>query len=343
MATTKPDLKEVWANTPAPEDIEKPLTAKIASGWIFGEKPPNSWMNWLQNTFSKAFANLNERGVLSWDIDTTYLAGAFVSDNGKVYKARVQNTGQNIALTTQWQEQSLPDMPTSGNGYILYYSGSKLFWKDQGDINYGGYEGRDASTAKSLILLNDNTLGNVPLPTELNVGELSVNYADRTMFTKRPDGTIVPLSGQASIVDFEYTVTAETQATFSPAGGYTVNQLEVFVNGRKIGKEEFTANNGIDVIFTGFIPVTFDLVVISVWASFGITDAYTQNQVDALLAEAERPAKGGGLDEVFYENDMVITQDYALRVGKNAMTAGAVSINNGVTVTVPDGANWSIV
>ena len=77
------------------------------------------------------FAHLNERGVLEWDSASTYLAGAMVWSNGKVYKARQTSTNQAVTLTSYWQEQSLPDMPASGDGFILYYNGAKLYWKDQ--------------------------------------------------------------------------------------------------------------------------------------------------------------------------------------------------------------------
>lgn len=54
-------------------------------------------------------------------------------------------------------------------------------------------------------------------------------------------------------------------------------------------------------------------------------------------------AVGGGSDAAFYENDQVITTDYSITEGKNAMTAGPVTINDGVTITVPDGSNWVII
>lgn len=54
-------------------------------------------------------------------------------------------------------------------------------------------------------------------------------------------------------------------------------------------------------------------------------------------------AVGGSSDKVFYENDSVITTNYAITSGKNAMTAGPVTINNGITVTVTDGSVWTIV
>lgn len=54
-------------------------------------------------------------------------------------------------------------------------------------------------------------------------------------------------------------------------------------------------------------------------------------------------ATGGGADQVFYENDNVVTQDYTISTNKNAMTAGPITISDGVSVTVPDGSSWTIV
>lgn len=54
-------------------------------------------------------------------------------------------------------------------------------------------------------------------------------------------------------------------------------------------------------------------------------------------------AVGGGSDKIFYENDQTVTTNYTLTTNKNAMTAGPVTINAGVTVTVPSGANWVVV
>lgn len=54
-------------------------------------------------------------------------------------------------------------------------------------------------------------------------------------------------------------------------------------------------------------------------------------------------ATGAGGDEVFMENDQVVTTDYTLTSGKNAISAGPITINSGVVVTVPSGAVWTIV
>lgn len=54
-------------------------------------------------------------------------------------------------------------------------------------------------------------------------------------------------------------------------------------------------------------------------------------------------ATGGGTDAVFYENSQTITANYTLTTGKNAMTAGPVTINSGISVTVPSGSAWTVV
>ena len=53
-------------------------------------------------------------------------------------------------------------------------------------------------------------------------------------------------------------------------------------------------------------------------------------------------ATGGLTDKVFQENDQVVNNSYTLGVGKNASSVGPITINTGVNVTVPAGANWVI-
>ena len=73
----------------------------------------------------------------------------------------------------------------------------------------------------------------------------------------------------------------------------------------------------------------------------------------ALVANASTPtnlewgtaggASGGGTDQIFYENGTTVTQDYTITNNFNAMSAGPITINNGVTVTVGTGETWTIV
>ena len=48
-------------------------------------------------------------------------------------------------------------------------------------------------------------------------------------------------------------------------------------------------------------------------------------------------ATGAGGDEVFVENERVVTTSYTLSTNKSAMCVGPITINTGVTVTIPSG------
>jgi hypothetical protein len=54
-------------------------------------------------------------------------------------------------------------------------------------------------------------------------------------------------------------------------------------------------------------------------------------------------ATGGGGNQVFVENDQAVTANYTIPSTKNAMSAGPITINSGVTVTVSTGSVWTIV
>ena len=53
-------------------------------------------------------------------------------------------------------------------------------------------------------------------------------------------------------------------------------------------------------------------------------------------------ATGGGSDNVFVENSLTVTTDYTITSGKSASSVGDLTINSGVTVTVPSGSRWVI-
>ena len=60
-------------------------------------------------------------------------------------------------------------------------------------------------------------------------------------------------------------------------------------------------------------------------------------------------ATGGGTDQIFYENGTTVATDYTVGTtfgntgACNAMSAGPITVNNGVTVTVNSGSRWVIV
>lgn len=53
-------------------------------------------------------------------------------------------------------------------------------------------------------------------------------------------------------------------------------------------------------------------------------------------------ATGGGGDQVFYENGQTITTSYTLTTSTNAMSTGPLTVNSGVSVTIPSGSRWVV-
>ena len=53
-------------------------------------------------------------------------------------------------------------------------------------------------------------------------------------------------------------------------------------------------------------------------------------------------ATGGGSDAIFYENGQTVTTDYTITSATNAMSTGPLTINSGISVTVPSGSRWVV-
>ena len=93
-----------------------------------------------------------------------------------------------------------------------------------------------------------------------------------------------------------------------------------------------TIGNNIDTVSAVDVPFTGDARISSTNVQAAITEV-----------SSEVGAIGGGGDRIFYENGTTVTADYTTTVGKNAMSAGPITINDGVTVTVSTGGTWVIV
>ena len=64
---------------------------------------------------------------------------------------------------------------------------------------------------------------------------------------------------------------------------------------------------------------------------------------DISWGDAAAGATGAGSDKIFWENGQTVTQSYTITNNQNAMSAGPITINNSVTVTIGDGETWTIV
>jgi hypothetical protein len=63
------------------------------------------------------------------------------------------------------------------------------------------------------------------------------------------------------------------------------------------------------------------------------------------MTEVTSSGGGGGAsgDGLLYENNTVAASSYTITAGKNAMSAGPITVNSGVVITVPVGSVYTIV
>ena len=53
--------------------------------------------------------------------------------------------------------------------------------------------------------------------------------------------------------------------------------------------------------------------------------------------------EGGVENRAIIENSQIISSNFTIETGRNAVSAGPITVNSGVTVTVPSGSVWTIV
>jgi hypothetical protein len=87
----------------------------------------------------------------------------------------------------------------------------------------------------------------------------------------------------------------------------------------------------------GFIPET-----ISAGSTTG-TSGQVLKSTGIGLTWSSSGATGGGEDQVLFENDQIVTTNYTITAGRNAISAGPITIDSGATITVPSESNWVIV
>ena len=72
-------------------------------------------------------------------------------------------------------------------------------------------------------------------------------------------------------------------------------------------------------------------------------DTYYGDGANLTNLPAGAPVGGASTNTVFFENDKAVAVNYQITSTKNAMSAGPISINAGIAVTVPSGCSWTIV
>lgn len=157
---------------------------------------------------------------------------------------------------------------------------------------------------------------------------------------KHASGVWTPISASKAAVDGEWYLvdTLGGPVTITLPASPTIGQtFKVYDAGATFGVNNCTvANNGKKIN-----GMTAGLVLAKDFSE--VTLVYSGEVLGWTTGKSGGGATGGGSDEIFYENGKTVTQSYSISDNKNAMTAGPVTIANGVTVTVPNGSVWTVI
>ena len=197
----------------------------------------------------------------------------------------------------------------------------------------------------------------------LIIGALYFNTTDGVMKIYTATGWLAASSASVgTLTTYEFVATAG-QTTFVGADAnaltlsYTAPSVIVTLNGVRLRPgDDYTATDGVTVtLVTG--ASAGDELVIDAFGNFLVADVVSranggtfQSSVNVLgnmdatsFTLGGAPLEAGAKKGIFWENEQVISESYTITSGRNAGTFGAVTINSGVTVTVPTGSRWVIV
>lgn len=218
-----------------------------------------------------------------------------------------------------------------------------------------GITGPVAGTTATQTLTNktisgtDNTLSNIP---QSAVTGLVSDLAAKAVYPSQTGNSGKVLGTDGTAVSWVAPLAGPTgpSGPTGPAGADGVDGVGVPVGGttgQVLAKNsntdydtEWVNQSGGAVTLSDLTDVAFTTPVDNEVLTY---DAGTSQWVNAAPTGGGGGATGGGTDQVFYENDVTVTTNYTITTNKNAVTAGPVTIDSGVTVTVPSGSSWVVV
>ena len=179
--------------------------------------------------------------------------------------------------------------------------------------------------------------GNLPSVTSANNGSL-LKVTSGSWTTTASDAV-----GTSQIVDGSVTGTKleNSGATAGTYGGSTsIPQITVDAKGRITSALAFNATPA-DGTVTSAKMADLSPSPAGTYGSGSVVPVLTLNAKGQVTSVST--ATVGAAGGMFYENDITLNTSYTINNNKNAMTAGGITLANGVTVTVPSGSTWTIV
>jgi hypothetical protein len=311
------------------------------------------------------FFELQDSTGADTDPDITGVPVGLVGAPGLTFRLRYDDPPQEFVFLGYFANDS--------ETRYLKFSGGTM----TGNITFAAGQPTATTSAPNIVQLTDSTsstsITTAATPASVKVATDAADAAQTTANNALPKaggtmtGNITFAAGQPTATTASPNIVQLTDSTSStstttaatpnsvkssydlanaalPASGGTLTGDVTLANQTDLRFGEATANGTNYVGFQAPSAITTDVV----W-TLPATDASVSGY--ALKSDGSGQlswglaggALGTGTDQIFYENDQTVTGNYSITAGKNAMTAGPVTVNSGVTVTVPSGSSWSII
>jgi hypothetical protein len=148
--------------------------------------------------------------------------------------------------------------------------------------------------------------------------------ADRVKETTTVTGTTSPISLLGAVTGYQsFAAIGNANVTYYTIAGQTGSEWEVGIgtytaSGTTLSRDTVLSSSN------GGALVNFSAGTKDVWCDY----------------PAGRAVQGG---DGYIENDATISVSSTINTGNNAISGGPLTINSGITVTVPSGSVWTVV
>lgn len=276
---------------------------------------------------------------------TTYTDGQLLIGNttGNTLTKATLTAGSNISITNGNGSISIAGTDTTytaGDGLDLVGTTFSADLKANGGLVIESTElavDLSASSITGTLGVGDGGTGQTTYTDgQLLIGNTTGNTLSKSTLTAGTGVSITNGSGSISI---------SATGTGLPTTGGTLTGNLLMDNQSDVRFGEATANGSNYVGFQAPASISADVLWTLPSADATVAGYALVSNASGTLswAAAGGGATGGSTDKVFFENDQTVTTSYTLTTNKNAVTAGPVTVNSGVTVTIPSGSSWVVV
>lgn len=183
------------------------------------------------------------------------------------------------------------------------------------------------ATTKSYVDAIAVVAGNLPTVTSGDNGSL-LKVTSGVWTTTASDAVSSAQIQNDSVTGAKLENSGATAGTYG--GSTSIPQITVDAKGRITSAIAFNAT-----------PADLSPSPAGTYGSGSVVPVLTLNAKGQVTSVAT--ATVGAAGGMFYENDITLNTSYTINNNKNAMTAGGITLADGVTVTVPSGSTWTIV